>query len=66
MPSERGNGLKLHKERFRLNIQKNFFSGRVLRHWHRLPREMLKSLFLKVLKKRDTEGHGLVCMVVMG
>jgi len=33
----RGNGLKLHHERFSLGIKKNFFTERLVKHWHRLP-----------------------------
>jgi len=57
----RDNGHKLKHRKFCLNTRKKFFSLRVTEHWNRLPREVVKSPSLEVLKTRLDE---VLCSLV--
>ena len=48
----RSNGLKLKCMKFHTNMQKNFYTARVMEHRNRLPREVVESSSMEILETR--------------
>jgi len=55
----RGNGFKLKEGRFRLDT-KTFFTVRVVKHWHRLPTEVVDAPSLEFKARLDGALSNLI------
>jgi len=56
-----GNGLNRCQGKFRLDIRKKFFTKDVVKHWNKLPREMVMAPSRSVFKKHLT--NAVKCVV---
>ncbi|KFQ68962.1 hypothetical protein N335_08059, partial [Phaethon lepturus] len=52
----RGNGFKVKEGRFRPDIRKKFLTMRVVKHWHRLPREVADAPSLETFRVKLDEA----------
>ena len=54
----RGNGFKLREGRFRLVLRKKSFTVRVVRHWNRMPSDVVDAPSLETFKERLDQALG--------
>lgn len=62
------NGHKLKHRKFYLNMRKRleFFSVKVVKHWSRMPREVVESILLEILKAQlDTVMSRLLPLTLL-
>ncbi|KAJ7423644.1 hypothetical protein WISP_33063 [Willisornis vidua] len=52
------NGPKLGQGRFKLNIRKNVFTKSIIKHWNRLPKNVVDSPSLEAFKRCVTITRG--------